>query len=123
MPPAPPASTSSLRVEPPSPSACLRAAGAAACVLTVVVQPNARKTEAIGVLEGALRIRLAAQPIEGQANTVLTAWLAQELRLAKRAVRLRRGTAARHKQIEIDAPLSDVQAWLKRTLGEAPGAA
>lgn len=98
----------------------MREAGSAACVLTVAVQPNARQTEATGLHEGALRIRLAAQPIEGQANAALTTWLARELGLAKRDVRLKRGAAARHKQIDIDAPLAEVQAWLQRTLGQPP---
>lgn len=95
----------------------MRAAGDSASVLTVSVQPNARQTEATGLHEGALRIRLAAQPVEGQANAALTAWLARELGLAKREVRLRRGAAARHKQVEIDAPAEQVRAWLQRTLG------
>jgi uncharacterized protein (TIGR00251 family) len=98
---------------------CVREAGLSACVLTVSVQPNARQTEATGLQEGALRVRLAAQPVEGQANAALTAWLARELGLAKRDVRLRRGAAARHKQVEIDAPAAQVRAWLQRTLGSA----
>ncbi len=99
---------------------CLREAGPSACVLTVAVQPNARRTEATGLHEGALRIRLAAQPIEGQANDALVQWLARELGLAKRDVRLKRGAAARHKQVEVDAALAVVQAWLQRTLGAPP---
>jgi uncharacterized protein (TIGR00251 family) len=106
---------------PPGPAGwpCVREAGSTACVLTVAVQPNARQTEATGLHEGALRVRLAAQPVEGQANAALTAWLARELGLAKRDVRLRRGAAARHKQVEIDAPAGQVLAWLQRTLGGA----
>jgi uncharacterized protein (TIGR00251 family) len=101
----------------------VREDGPQACVLTVAVQPNARQTEATGLHEGALRIRLAAQPIEGQANAALTSWLARELGLAKRDVRLKRGAAARHKQVEVDAPLSEVQRWLARTIGAPPPAA
>ena len=48
--------------------------------------------------------------------------LARELGLAKRDVRLKRGAAARHKQVEIDTPLVQVQAWLQRTLGTPPKA-
>lgn len=88
--------------------------------MTVAVQPNARRTEATGLHEGALRIRLAAQPVEGQANEALVQWLARELGVAKRGVRLKRGAAARHKQVEIDAPQADVLAWLERTLGAPP---
>jgi hypothetical protein len=98
----------------------VREAGTDACVLSVTVQPNARRTEVTGLHEGALRIRLAAQPIEGQANDALVQWLARELGLAKRDVRLRRGAAARHKQVEIDAPQASVQAWLQRMLGAPP---
>lgn len=95
---------------------CVRALSPAACVLTVTVLPNARQTEATGLHEGALRVRLAAQPIEGQANAALAAWLARELGLAKRDVRLRRGAAARCKQVEIDAPAAQVHSWLQRTV-------
>ncbi|MFZ5548596.1 MAG: DUF167 domain-containing protein [Pseudomonadota bacterium] len=86
-------------------------------MLTVVVLPNARQTEATGLHEGALRVRLAAQPIEGRANAALAAWLARELGLAKRDVRLRRGAAARGKQVEIDAPAAQVHSWLQRVAG------
>ncbi len=116
---------SSARHGPPAPPSaavdwpCVREAGDAACVLTVAVQPNARQTAPTGLHEGALRLKLAAQPIEGQANAALTAWLARELGLAKRDVRLRRGAAARHKQVEIDAPAARVCAWLGRVLGDA----
>lgn len=105
---------------PPSPWPCLRSAGDADCILTLSVQPNARKTEVVGLHEGALRVKLAAPPIDGQANAVLTAWLAKELGLAKRAVQLRRGAAARHKQLDIEAPMAAVQAWLDARLGRSP---
>ena len=97
---------------------CLREAAAGLCVLTLAVQPNARQTEVVGLLEGALRVKLAAPPVDGQANAALTAWLAKELGLAKRAVRLRRGVAARHKQVEIDAPMAAVHAWLTSKLSD-----
>lgn len=109
-----------MAADSPSTWPCLRRAGDGACILTLSVQPNARQTEVVGLHEGALRLKLAAPPIDGQANTALTAWLAKELGLAKRAVQLRRGAAARHKQVEIDAPMSAVQAWLDAGLGGAP---
>ena len=98
---------------------CLREAKTGLCVLTLAVQPNARQTEVVGLHDGALRVKLAAPPIDGQANLALTAWLAKELGLPKRAVSLRRGVAARHKQVEIDAPLAAVQAWLRSRLQAA----
>ena len=80
--------------------------------LAVAVVPNAKRTAVDGWREGALRIRLAAPPVDGKANAQLTAWLADELGLARRAVRLARGATARRKQVEIDAPAERVRAWL-----------
>jgi uncharacterized protein (TIGR00251 family) len=101
---------------------CLRSADDGGSILTLSVQPSARRTEVVGLHEGALRVKLAAAPIDGQANVALTAWLAQELGLAKRAVRLRRGAAARHKQVDIDATVATVQAWLSGKLVGLPPA-
>jgi hypothetical protein len=83
-------------------------------LLRVAVVPNARHTGADGLHDGALRVRLAAQPVEGQANARLLAWLAAELGCAKRAVRLQRGDTTRRKVVEIDLPEATVAAWLAR---------
>lgn len=97
---------------------CLSACGEGS-LLRVAVVPNARRTGADGLHDGALRVRLAAQPVEGQANALLLAWLAAELGCAKRAVRLRRGDAARRKTVEIDLPAATVSGWLARVSGPA----
>lgn len=83
-------------------------------LLRVTVVPNARRTGADGLHDGALRVRLAAQPVEGQANARLLAWLADELGCAKRAVRLQRGDTTRRKVVEIDLPVATVAHWLER---------
>ncbi len=92
---------------------CLRADGDG-CRLSVHVVPQASRTEVDGWHDGALRIRLAAPPVDGKANAVLQAWLAEQLGLPKRAVRLHRGPASRHKQLMLDLALADVAAWLAR---------
>jgi uncharacterized protein (TIGR00251 family) len=97
---------------------CLSARGEGS-LLRVAVVPNARRTGADGLHDGALRVRLAAQPVEGQANALLLAWLAGELGCARRAVRLQRGDAARRKAVEIDLPAATVADWLARVAGAA----
>jgi uncharacterized protein (TIGR00251 family) len=94
---------------------CLSARGEGS-LLRVAVVPNARRTGADGLHDGALRVRLAAQPVEGQANARLLAWLAAELGCARRAVRLQRGDAARRKAVEIDLPAAAVAEWLARVV-------
>jgi hypothetical protein len=90
---------------------CLSAAGGAV-LLDVVVTPNAKRTAADGLHEGALRVRLAAPPVDGKANRALLEWLAAELGLPRRGLKLVRGEASRRKRLRIDAPAEEVGRWL-----------
>ncbi len=92
---------------------CLAARGEGA-LLAVAVVPNAKRTAADGLHDGALRVRLAAPPVDGKANDALVEWVAAELRLPRRAVRLLRGAGSRRKQLEVDLGADAVAAWLTR---------
>ncbi|MBP6903413.1 MAG: DUF167 domain-containing protein [Burkholderiaceae bacterium] len=92
---------------------CLRATGPG-CVLDVSVVPNARRTAADGWHDGALRVRLAAPPVDGKANAQLIAWLAEQLDCPRRDLSLLRGDTARRKQLAIALPAARVAAWLER---------
>jgi len=89
--------------------------------LAVSVQPGARRTAADGWFDGTLRIRLVAPPVDGQANELLVAWVAEQLALPRRAVSLVRGQTARRKWLAIDAPLASVSCWFEK-LGLQPPA-
>lgn len=89
------------------------------CRLDVSVQPNAKKTQADGLHDGALRVRLAAPPVDGKANAALQAWLSGELGCAKRDVSLLRGETARRKLLQIERAPATVAAWLARVLAPA----
>jgi len=80
--------------------------------LALSVQPNARRTAVDGLHDGALRIRLAAPPVDGKANAALMAWLADALGCPKRAVTLVRGQTGRSKSLAIDLPEQRVVDWL-----------
>ena len=69
--------------------------------ITVQITPNAKKTEVIGVLDDALKLRLQAQPIEGKANEALTRYLADTLDVPKSAVAITHGHTSKRKIIEI----------------------
>ena len=81
-------------------------------LLQVSVVPNAKRTEVDGLHDGALRVRLAAPPIEGRANEALVAWLAKAMGVAKRDVELVRGETSRRKQVAIAVSLEAAAAWL-----------
>jgi uncharacterized protein (TIGR00251 family) len=96
---------------------CLRVEGqgaAARCVLNISVSPNAKRTEVVGWHDGALRIRLAAPPVDGAANEALRKWLAKALKLPQSKVELLRGASGRRKQWSIDAEATQVEGWLEQ---------
>lgn len=71
------------------------------CVLTLHVQPNARKTEFAGLHGNAVKLRLAAPPVDGKANVALCAFVAQFCGVGKSAVTVISGESARAKRLRI----------------------
>ncbi len=69
--------------------------------LAVQIQPNAKKTEVIGVLDDALKLKLQAQPIEGKANDALIRYLAGALKVPRSAITLTHGQTSKKKLLEI----------------------
>jgi len=74
---------------------------AAAVVLTLHIQPGAKKTEVVGLHGKALKIRLAEPPVDGKANAGLINFLASCLGVPKRQVDIIGGTSSRAKQVRI----------------------
>ena len=70
--------------------------------LTLHIQPGAKKTEVAGLHGDALKIRLAAPPVDGKANAALVEFVAERLKLPKSAVCLKSGQTSRHKVLEVD---------------------
>ena len=97
---------------------CLRGDNGAV-VMDISVVPGAKRTELVGLHDGALRVRLAAPPVDGKANEALIAWIANELCVQRRDVELIRGMSSRRKQVRVDVSLADAQAWLARRMPEA----
>lgn len=89
------------------------------CELLVQVVPNAGRTGCAGLHDGALRVRLAAPPIDGRANVALVQWLARSLALPRRAVRLTSGDSARRKRLHIACDRERVEVWLQAQLAGA----
>ena len=75
-----------------------------ALVLTLHVQPGAARTEVAGLHGDALRVRLAAPPVDGKANAELVRFLSGVFDVPQRRVTLVRGETSRRKVVRIDAP-------------------
>lgn len=91
------------------------------CELLVQVVPNAGRSAVAGVHDGALRLRLGAPAIEGQANAELLQWLARSLGLPRRAVSLSAGTLSRRKRVHLDCDAAKVEDWLRAAFANDAG--
>lgn len=69
--------------------------------LAVRITPNAKKTEVVGVLDDALKLKLQAPPIEGKANEALVTFLAKALGVPRGAVAITHGLTSKRKLVEV----------------------
>jgi hypothetical protein len=83
--------------------------------VAVHVTPKSGRDEVAGWRGGELTLRVTAAPEAGKANAAVCALIARELGIPKSGVRVVRGEAARHKQVEID---SVGEADLRAAFGE-----
>lgn len=76
------------------------------------VSPGAKRSEVIGWEEDpqggrALKIRIAAPPVDGKANAALREFLAKQWRLPKSAVVIERGESSRFKTVSVPDECAD----------------
>lgn len=83
-------------------------------VIRVLLQPNAKKNEVIGIHGDALRIRITAHAIENKANQALLLYLAEVFHVKKSHVILAHGQRNRIKYISIHGDVSVLLAQCKR---------
>ena len=82
-------------------------------LISVHAQPGAKKGAVAGLHGEALKIRVAAPPVEGKANEALTAFVAKALGVSRRAVSIVKGESSREKLLLV----ADVAADPARLLG------
>ena len=68
----------------------------------VYVQPRAARTQVAGMHDGCVKIRLAAPPVDGAANTELIEFVAGKLDVPKSRVRLVAGDTSRRKTLVVE---------------------
>lgn len=80
------------------------------CRLVVHVQPGATRTAWVGLHGDALKLRLAAPPVDGAANQALLAFVADWLGVPTSHLRLLRGERSRRKVMWVPLPAETVAA-------------
>ena len=70
-------------------------------VLSLHVQPGAKRTAVVGLYGEKLKIALAAPPVDGKANQALVQFLAKSLGIAKSSVTILSGETNREKRVAV----------------------
>lgn len=65
------------------------------------IQPRASKNEVSGFQGDALKVRLTAPPVDGEANEACIEYIARLLAVPKKTVRIVAGHTSPHKMIEV----------------------
>jgi len=83
------------------------------CITLILhVQPGAKQTSVAGLHGDALKIRLAAPPIEGRANEALLRFIADFFKVPLRNVELKQGEQSRHKRVEVSGSSVNAESLL-----------
>jgi uncharacterized protein (TIGR00251 family) len=72
-----------------------------AVIFSVRVVPRASKSEIVGEMDGALRVRIASPPVDGAANAELIKLLSKTFGVSKSEVEILAGQTSKRKQIKI----------------------
>ena len=72
--------------------------------LSVTVTPNAKRSEVVARDGTNWKVRVAAKPIEGAANTAVIALVAAALNVPKSMVAIERGLHGRKKRVSVYLP-------------------
>jgi hypothetical protein len=76
-------------------------------VVTLHIQPGAKRSEIVGLHGDALKIRLAAPPVDGKANAALVEFLAKKVGAGRTAVEIVGGHTSRTKRVRIGGVSAD----------------
>jgi uncharacterized protein (TIGR00251 family) len=96
----------------------LQEAGDGSLMLSLHVQPGAKRTGFAGLYGEAAKVRLAAPPVDGKANAALCAFLAEVCGVPKSAVSLVSGETSRAKRVRVAAGAEGV-GRLRAALGQS----
>ena len=103
-------------------SAWFSVGGDGRITLALHVQPGARQTECAGQHGDALKIRLAAPPVDGKANAALIAFIAERLGCARADIAIKSGQSARRKLLTVSGSAPEAVARLATPAASAPAA-
>ena len=69
--------------------------------LTVRVVPRSSRSEIVGEMDGALKVRLTSPPVDGAANAELIRLIAKKLGVSRSAVEIISGETSKTKRLKV----------------------
>jgi len=88
-------------------------------LLSVRVQPRARREGIVGIHDGALKIALRAPPLEGAANTALLKRLAKTFEVPMKSLSITSGASGRKKRILFGGvSVEELRRWVDALVSE-----
>ncbi len=82
------------------------------------VQPRASRSDVAGEMDGALKVRLAAPPVDGEANEELIRLMSKLFNVSRSQIAIRSGQTSRNKLIVIDGiSVDEAEQVLQSALG------
>ena len=82
---------------------------------TVRVVPRASRSEIVGEHDGALRVRIAAPPVDGAANEALVLTLAKAFNVSRSAVEITAGHSSKLKHVKVTGASPDALIAIMRS--------
>lgn len=82
--------------------------------LSILVQPRASRSEIVGPHGDALKVRLAAPPVDGAANEELVRLLAKELDVSRSSIEIVSGLTSRRKTVRVSGATTEALEKLSR---------
>jgi uncharacterized protein (TIGR00251 family) len=70
--------------------------------LKIKTVPNSSKNQIVGVLDGALKIKISAPAVDGEANKKLVSFLAKEFKISKSEIKIKSGETSKTKILHIN---------------------
>lgn len=70
-------------------------------IINLKVIPNAKKTEIIGLLDEALKIKIASPPVDGKANAQIIKFFSDYLDISKSKLEIISGEKSKYKQLKV----------------------
>ena len=76
-------------------------------ILTIYLQPGAKKPEITGIHDGHIKIKVNSPPVDGKANNALILFLSEFLHIPKSDIKIIAGEKSRIKKLLISGSMDE----------------